>query len=230
MAYDEKFFNDLIKDTDMVMASSGSLMNSDQRAKVRHPLLAINCICGGGIPMSLQTEFSGPPQSGKSTGAYIMLGNYLNDNPDGIGVIIDTEGSMDNPRLEMLGVDISRVIRFPADSIERGFGNMFKIFNKLIKIKEEKPNISVMVIFDSVSTGGTEKQHQATEKGESALGAGSMMELPRLLKQNTGNVFPYIEKLPILIVYINQVSTTGIGTYVPKVESVGGFGSPVLVI
>lgn len=50
------------------------------------------------------------------------------------------------------------------------------------------------------------------------------MELPRLLKQNTSNVFPYIEKLPILIVYINQVSTVGIGGYAPKVESIGGFG------
>lgn len=224
---DNNFFNDLIKDTDMVMASTGSLMNSEERPKVRHPLIAINCITGGGIPMSLQTEFSGPPQSGKSTGAYMMLGNYLKDNPNGIGVIIDTEGSMDNQRLKMLGVETDRVIRLPAESIESGFGNMFKIFNKLIKAKEDNPDISVMVIFDSVSAGGTEKQHQATSKGESALGAGAMMELPRLLKQNTGNVFPYIEKLPILIVYINQVSTTGIGGYAPKVESVGGFGGGV---
>lgn len=221
---DDKFFNDLIDGTDMVMASSGSLMNSENRIKIRHPLMVVNCVCGGGIPMSLQSEFSGPPASGKSTGAYVMLGNYLRDNPNGVGVVIDTEASMDVPRLKMLGVDVSRVIRLPAESIESGFGNMFKIFNKLIKAKEDKPDLSVMVVFDSVSVGGTNKQHEATEKGNSALNAGSMMELPRILKQNTGNVFPYIEKLPILVIYINQVSTTGIGSYAPKVESTGGFG------
>lgn len=222
--YDDKFFDDLLKDTDFVMSSNGSLMNSTQRPKVRHPLIAINCICGGGIPMSLQTEFCGPPASGKTTSAYSMLGNYLKDNPDGIGVIVDTEGSMDTLRLEKLGVDMSRTIRLPAKSIENGFGNMFKMFSKLIKLKETKPNISVMVIFDSISSGGTDKQHKATEEGNSALNAGSMMELPRILKQNTANVFPYIEEIPILVVYINQVSTVGIGSYAPKVDSIGGFG------
>ena len=39
-----EFFEDLIKDTDFVIAKSGSLMNS--RSKVTTPVLAINCIYG----------------------------------------------------------------------------------------------------------------------------------------------------------------------------------------
>lgn len=218
------FFDDLMKDTGFVMANEGSLMNNDTRAKVPHPLWVINCLCGGGIPMSLQTEFSGPPASGKTTGSYIMLGNFLRDNPNGVGVVIDMEGSMDKSRVEGLGVDLSRVMRLPASSIENGFGNMFKVFEKLTKAKETNPDLSVMVVFDSVSTGGTNKQQEVAHNGNSVLNAGSMMELPRILKQNTANVFSFIENLPILIIYINQVSTTGIGGYAPKIESVGGWG------
>ena len=217
---------ELIKDTDFIMAEDSSSMNSNLRSKVPHPLWVINCICGGGIPLSLQTEFSGVPASGKSTSSYIMLGNFLKTNPNGIGVIIDTEGSMDKTRLVELGVDINRVIRLPATSIENGFGNMFKILTKLSNRSSEdnEDDVSVMIVFDSISAGGTNKQHQTAESGNSVLNAGSMMELPRILKQNTANVFSFIENIPVLVVYINQVSTVGIGGYAPKVESIGGFG------
>lgn len=216
--------DELIKDTDFIRAEDSSSMNSVLRGKVPHPLWVINCICGGGIPLSLQTEFSGVPSSGKTTSSYIMLGNFLKTNPNGVGVIIDIEGSMDLERLIALGVDTDRIIRLPSTSIEKGFGNMFSILKKLIDRKSEGTEIPVMIVFDSVSTGGTNKQHQSANSGESVLNAGSMMELPRILKQNTANVFPFIEDLPALIVYINQVSTTGIGGYNPKVQSVGGFG------
>ena len=220
----EELLKDIIDDSDLVLVEDGALMNTDSRPKAKCPLWVINCILGGGIPLTLQTEFSGLPQSGKTTSAYQMLANYLNQNEDGVGVIIDTEGSTDVERLISFGVDVKRTMRLPAKSIESAFGNMFKIFTKLRKAKESNPNISVMVVFDSISSGGTNKQHDAAESGNSVLNAGSMMELPRILKQNTANVFPYIEELPILVVYINQVSTTGIGGYAPKVESVGGFG------
>lgn len=222
---DNNFMKDLINGTDIIMVEEGSLMNTNSRPKAKSPLWVVNCILGGGIPLTLQTEFSGVPASGKTTSAYQMLANYLNEYKDGIGMIIDTEGSVDVERLKKsFGVDTSRVIRLPAKSIEDAFGNMFETFTRLRKARERNPNISVMVVFDSVSSGGTNKQHDAAENGNSVLNAGSMMELPRILKQNTANVFPYIEQLPILVVYINQVSTTGIGSYVTKVESVGGFG------
>lgn len=220
----EQFLQDLIKDTDIILAKDSSSMNSELRPKIKHPLWVLNCLLGGGLPMTLQTEFCGPPSSGKTTGAYTMLGNFLRNNPDGVAIIIDTEGSMDTDRLTILGVDVSRVLRLPASSIENGFGTMFKMFVKLTEARKRNPNITVMVVFDSVSSGGTNKQHDTAENGNSVLNAGAMMELPRILKQNTANVFPFIEKLPILVVYINQVSTVGIGTYAPKLDSIGGNG------
>lgn len=219
-----EIIDDLIQGTDFIKAEDSPSMNSVLRGKVPHPLWVINCICGGGIPLSIQTEFSGSPSSGKTTSSYIMLGTFLRDNEDGVGIVIDTEGSLDLERLKALGVDTSRIIRLPATSIENGFANMFRMFNKLEIKQKEGNNVSIMIVFDSVSSGGTNKQNQSAKAGESVLNSGSMMELPRILKQNTANVFPYMENIPALIIYINQVFTTGIGSYHPTVKSGGGNG------
>ena len=48
---DRNFFEDLIKDTNFNLADDGSLMNS--RKKVTTPLYVINCVYGGGLPLSI---------------------------------------------------------------------------------------------------------------------------------------------------------------------------------
>lgn len=219
---DGAFFDELIKDTDFVKADTGSLMNS--RMKVTTPLYVINCIYGGGVPLGIISEISGPPSSGKSTFSYQCMGNYQREYPDGVAVIYDMESSMDNSRLKALGVDTDRLLRLPATTLEEAFSSMFKMFGKLEKLIEKYPDISSFQIYDTISAGGTNKQHQATEGGNSAFGAGSMMESPRIIKQNLMNVFPYLEKFPVFIGLINQVFMQGIGGYAPKAASGGGFG------
>lgn len=219
---DKSFFTDLMKDTDFKLASTGSLMHS--RIKVTTPLYVINCIYGGGLPLGIISEISGGPGSGKSTFLYQCAGNYQKQYPDGVVVIYDMETSMDNNRLETLGVDTERVLRLPATSMEDAFASMFKMLNKLSKLVEDHPEISSFQIYDSISAGGTEKQHQSANAGNSAFNAGSMMEAPRIIKQNLSNVLPYLEKFPIYIGLINQVFTQGVGTYAPKLGSGGGMG------
>lgn len=219
---DNEFFDELIKDTNFVKADTGSLMNS--RMKVTTPLYVINCIYGGGVPLGIISEISGPPASGKSTFSYQCMGNYQREYPDGVAVIYDMESSMDNSRLKALGVNTDKLLRLPATTLEEAFSSMFKMFTKLEKLIEKYPNISSFQIYDTISAGGTNKQHQATEGGNSAFGVGSMMESPRIIKQNLMNVFPYLEKFPVFIGLINQVFMQGIGGYAPKAASGGGFG------
>lgn len=218
----KEFFNELISDTNFVMADTGSLMNS--RMKVTTPLYVINCIYGGGVPLGIISEISGPPASGKSTFCYQCMGNYQREFKDGVAVIYDMESSMDNYRLKVLGVDTERVLRLPATTLEEAFSNMFTMFGKLEKMIQKYPNLSSFQIYDTISAGGTNKQHQATEGGNSAFNAGSMMEAPRIIKQNLMNVFPYLEKFPVFIGLINQVFMQGIGGYAPKAASGGGYG------
>lgn len=215
------FFSDLIKDTEFVLAKEGSLMNS--RKKVSTPLYAINCIYGGGIPLGIIGEISGPPSSGKSTFAYQCMGNFQREYPDGVPVIYDMESSMDDSRLEVLGVDTDRVLRLPATSLEEAFASMFTILNKIDKARETVPDISSFQIYDTISSGGTEKQHKSVEAGNSAFGAGSMMEAPRIIKQNLMNLFPYLEKYPLGVMLLNQVFTQ-MSMYSSKLASGGGLG------
>ena len=213
---DNEFFSELTKDTAFVSADSGSLMTN--RLRVPTPLYALNCIYGGGLPLSIMSQISGCPASGKSTFSYQCLGNYQKEYEHGVGVIFDQESSTDNDRLRMLGVDPSKVLRLPSTSLEESFANMFKMMNNIVKMQERIPDISAFMIYDTLSAGGTNKQHVATESGASAFNAGSMMEAPRVIKQNLANIFPYIEKFPVFIGFLNQVFTQ-IGTYVSKVDA-----------
>ena len=199
------FFSDLLKDTEFKVASEGSLMHS--RKKVRTPLLVLNCIYGGGLPLGVMSEISGAPGSGKSTFLYQCMGNYQKEYPDGVPVIYDMEASMDNSRLAALGIDVKRVLRLPATSMEDAFVNMFKILKKLEDMIKDKPNISTFQIYDSLAAGGTEKQHKAVDAGGNAFGAGTIMEPQRILKQNLSNVLPFMEKYPMFLGLINQVFT-----------------------
>lgn len=218
----DEMFEQLVKNSDFVMADTGSLMGSCM--KVTTPLYVINCIYGGGLPLGVMTEISGPPASGKSTFSYQCLGNYQKEYPDGIPVIYDMEASMDVSRLEVLGVNTRRCLRKQADTIDKAFAAMFKSLNEILELKKKKPNITTFQIYDSLSSGGTNKQHEKTSEGESAFNAGSMMEAPRIIKQNLANVITYFEHFPMFLGLINQVFMQGIGTYVPKAESGGGFG------
>jgi len=222
------FYDDLIKDTGFARADTGSLMSA--RNRVSTPLYVLNCIYGGGVPLGILSEVSGNPGGGKSTFAYQCMGNYQKEYPNGVSVIYDMEASMDSERLKVLGVDPSKVLRLPATSMEEAFGSMFKMLNKIkmLSEKEETKDITSFQIYDSLSSGGTEKQHEKAEAGESTFGAGSMMEAPRIIKQNLANIFPYFESFPLHISVLQQVYTT-IGSYVSTVSAGGGYGLQHLV-
>lgn len=217
----KEFFDNLIKDTKFVVAQDGSLMNS--RNKVTTPLYAINCIYGGGLPLGIITRISGHPGSGKSTFSYQCMANYQKEYEDGVPVIYDMEASMDDSRLKVLGVDTDKVLRLPATSLEEAFSSMFALLNKLSKLVEEYPTLTSFQIYDTISTGGTDKQHNNIENGGNAFNAGSMMEAPRIIKQNLSNLFPYIEKFPVFLGLLEQVFTQ-MGAYTSTVTASGSFG------
>lgn len=220
------FFSELMKETEFNFASNDESSKFSD-LKVTTPLSVLNCIYGGGLPLRAISEISGLPSSGKSTFLYQCLGNYQREYAeDGIPVIYDMETSMDNDRLRALGVDTSRVLRLPSTNIEDAFSNMFKMLNKVRELKKVKPNVSTFQIYDSISTGGTEKQHTEVEKGNSAYGEGTMMtsmQIPKILKQNLNNVLPYMEEFPSYYGLINQVFTQMQG-YTTTVNSGGGYG------
>lgn len=205
MAFNKNFFDDLIKNTKFVMADNGSLMNN--RQKVTTPIYAINCIYGGGLPLGVIARISGHPGSGKSTFSYQCMANFQKEYPEGVPVIYDMEASMDNTRLKTLGIETEQVLRLPATSLEMAFESMFGILEKLKEAIKSEPKLTTFQIYDTISTGGTQKQHESVASGGNAFGAGPMMESNRIIKQNLINVFPYIEELPMFLGLLEQVFT-----------------------
>lgn len=136
--------------TGFELGTMTKVLNS--RRKVHTPVEALNCILGGGLPFGTVAQSYGEPKVGKSTWMYQMMGEFQKQYPEGISAIIDSESSADNDRLTYLGVDITKVLRLPATSIESGFLSLLKMLQNKESNSKLK-NVPVFVVWDTISKG-----------------------------------------------------------------------------
>lgn len=213
-------YAELIKKTNFTIASEGSLMHS--RSKVKTPSAVLNCLYGGGIPLGIMCEVSGVSTAGKSTFLYQCMANFQKDYPNGVCAVMDMETSFDINRLEALGVNTKKVLRLGATNIEDAFANLFNLLNRVEELAKTHQGVVVFVIYDSITSGGTESEQQAASEGKSAFGAGTMREDTRALKHNLNVLMRYFELFPFFIGFINQVMVKPTTFGPAKVESGGG--------
>lgn len=169
------------------------------RKRIRTPLETINCLLGGGFPLGIIAHLYGEPRSGKSTLLYQTMGNFQRDYPDGICVIVDMESSADSNRLTALGVDVEKVMRLPATSIENGFLALMQ----MIKNKESVPelkDVPIFVIWDTISKGLA--QDGSTQSRMNA------QDRARIIKNYMGELQKAIEKHDFFLGLINQIVYT----------------------
>lgn len=117
------------------------------KPKVETPLVALNDLLGGGLPLGAILEVFGPNASGKSSFMYETLGNFQKQYPNGVSFIIDTETSTDNSRLRQLGVDPMRSPRMGAATLEDGFEQITKIVKKMTDDERYK-GFPVFILWD----------------------------------------------------------------------------------
>ena len=206
----------LLEGTNTHLVSDMSAAVMHDRPKVRLPIPQLNCIFGGGVPLGIIIEAYGEPASGKTSTWYQTMGNFQQDYPEGISIIVDTEASVDSTRMPFMGCDPKKTLRIPCDSIESGFRQLFSILDKKQNSKKLK-DLPVFIIWDTISVGATEKQLASGE-----LNQGGMMEKPRILKNMLQLLMPRIEKQPIIVVLLNQV-TTEMTQYGGRLTSGGGW-------
>lgn len=203
----------------LVSDTAKGVMHS--RLKIKTPIPHLNCIMGGGIPMGIIIEMFGDPASGKSSTAYQMLAEFQEEYPEGICIIVDTEASVDEERMKVTFrvPHIQRIIRIPAMSIEAGFDQVYKILEK----KRKTPALKDKPVFILWDTIGANASQSALETGNQY--SDGMMGDAKLLKHELKRMFPEIEEQPILIVLLNQVSTSkGMYPNQTKLVSSGGWG------
>lgn len=211
MAINQDLISDLLKNTDFEVMTDSRVLTS--KRKVRTPLESLNCLLGGGFPLGIIAHAYGEPKAGKSTLFYQTMGIFQKDYPDGIAIIVDMESSADPARLTALGVDVERVMRLPATSIENGFIALRNLINNLESIPELK-DVPIFVIWDTISKG------MATDSTiQSRMAA---MERARVIKGYMGELQKSIEKHDMFLGLINQIIYTTDRYGNRKVEAGGG--------
>lgn len=203
----------LMADTNFDVSKDTNVLS--QRIKVETPLIALNCILGGGVPLGSVDESFGFPKSGKSTWLYQTMGKFQKKYSNGLGVILDNESSADDSRLEFFGVDTSRVLRLPSSSIEAGFLNLLQMLKNKSKSQQAK-EMPVFIVWDSISKGLA--QDGATQSRMNA------QDRARVIKNYMSEILPEVEKHNMILFLINQVvfETDRYGNR--KVKSGGGVG------
>lgn len=185
------------------------------KPKVETPVIALNDLLGGGLPLGCMIEVFGPNASGKSSMMYETLGNFQKKYSNGVAFIIDSESSTDDSRLRQLGVDPMRAPRMGAATLEDGFEQINKIMSKMVN-NEAYKGFPVFILWDTIASCPTRAQ---LESGK--MYAGGMAERARILKTSLMTIFPLIEKQNVLLVLLNQI-TAEIGGWRPGVTSGGG--------
>lgn len=155
------------------------------------PWLPIQYILDNGLPFGRITEIYGPEQSGKSTFAYQVLGYFI-EKYDGIGVVVDTEGSFVSSWIRQLGMDPEKFVVVHPDHMEG-------VFDAIVKTIESVPeDKKLAIVWDSVA--GTPTKSQLEGRSEIATQARVLsVKLPILTK--------LLYDRQVLTIFINQART-----------------------
>jgi len=176
--------------------SDNHILNT--RGKVRSRIEVLNCLLGGGRPYGSITGSFGPPSGGKSTEAYESAAEFLNQEPDGIVIILDQESSADPSRLEYLGLDSHRVIRVKSNSIDSGFDTLLKLVDMTSKKESASgKRIPLFVVWDTITKGKGEEEETASRM--------DARNRARVIKSRMNDLNPWLEKIDIILILLNQV-------------------------
>jgi recombination protein RecA len=174
MAKDKSVFELVADEFDDVVVGKGE----DIKSWVDTGNYALNKIVSGdffkGYPCGKITELFGDPSAGKSFFIYNAIANFQRRyERHAYPILDDVEDAFMANMVEMMGVDVPRVIRRTSDTVEEHFRKMFlgtkdtkgpdgeKIKGKsgLIPfIKEQDPEARILLALDSVAMLSTEHE------------------------------------------------------------------------
>ena len=113
--------------------------------------LAISNIPNGGVPYGRITDLQGLESSGTSlVGAHLLASNQ---QQGGISVYIDTETAVFRPFMEVIGVDLKKLLYVRLSLVEEIFET---IESMILKVRETDKNVKLAILVDSLA-GATTK-------------------------------------------------------------------------
>lgn len=170
----------------------------------------------GGFPGNHITALAGAPSTGKTYFALTAVKRFLDKNPDGYVLYVETEGAVYKEMLEEWEIDTERCIIVPLNTVEE---LKHQLSNFIASYREEGNAVPCFVVLDSAGMLSTTKEvtdalegKQARDMTRAQLLRGAMRILTYPLRQ---------AKVPFL--FTNHTYDVP-GAYVPTKNMAGGDG------
>jgi recombination protein RecA len=174
--------------------------------------LALDRICGKGLPVGRVVEIFGDESTGKSLIAEQLASVAQQDGH--IVAYADTETAVSKDMMEEVGVNIKELIYASPDTVE----DVFKFFDALIESKRDRsPETVLVLIWDSIAATSS---LQEMEKDYGQLGYPSQA---KLISQGLRKITRMIAKDKVCLVLLNQIRENIGVMYGPKVTTFGGW-------
>lgn len=159
--------------------------------------LAISNRPNGGFPVGRITEITGLEASGKS----LLAAHALTDTQrqGGLAVYIDTESAVSREFLEAIGLDLTKMLYVPLETVEDIFES---IENIVESVRKANKNRLVTIVVDSVM-GASTKQEMAAEFDKDGYATSKSIILSKGMRKLTN----MIAREKICLIFTNQLRT-----------------------
>jgi recombination protein RecA len=159
--------------------------------------LAVSNRPHGGFPVGRITEITGLEASGKSLLAAHTLAET--QKKGGLAVYIDTESATSAEFLQAIGVDLSKMLYVPLETIEEIFETIETIVEN---VRKSDKNRLVTIVVDSIM-GASTKQEMAAEYDKDGYATSKSIILSKAMRKVTN----WIARERICLIFTNQLRT-----------------------
>jgi len=157
--------------------------------------LAISNRPAGGFPIGRITEITGLEASGKSLLATHALADTQRQG--GLGVYIDTESAVSSEFLEAIGVDLTKMLYVPLETME----DIFEAIESIVEsVRKSNKDRLVTIVVDSVM-GASTKIEMAAEFDKDGWATSKAIILSKGMRKITN----MIAREKICLIFTNQL-------------------------
>ena len=159
------FLDTVIKDSKNEYASfvSDGVAAGDIESFVDTGSYVINALVSGsifgGFPSNKITALAGESGTGKTFFCLSVVKSFLDSNPDAGVIYFETESAISKDMIESRGIDSTRMVIFPVDTIEEFRTQAIRIIDKYLEEKKESRQ-PLMFVLDSLGMLATAKEVQ----------------------------------------------------------------------
>ena len=167
--------------------------------------LAISNRPDGGIAVGRITEINGLESSGKSLlGAHILAETQ---KKDGVAVYIDTETSVSQQFMEVIGLDLNKMLYLHLETVEEIFEAIEEI---VTKVRESDKDRCVTILVDSLAAASTKIEMDADFDKDGYATSKAMRKITQLIgRENVALVFTNQLRQKLGVMFGDPWTTSG---------------------